>query len=500
SGSSHGLGARPLPPAWLAVPARAAAHPLLLLAAALGLPLAAAIAFGGLVAFAEADALVIFLSLLACVFIVFDFRTGVVFLILLFPLSASAMFPRSIGGITGLNPINLLIAGTFAASWLRHGAADGRPPLPPAPLVWCYVLPIVLAGLAGSQHLGSVTPELIALIPLDFNSVGNYLLNILVKPLLLVVFALLVAAAAARSRRPERLLVPMLASIAAMCLISIAFAVTSGLSLDQMASSGARMFLSPLGLHANDLGRLYAIAYALMLYTCAATRDNGLRLALVAGMALVVAALVLTFSRGAFFGFVVVNGLFLLSRRNAGTFLLAAAALAGLVLLLPGAVFERVASGWGGGLNALSAGRVDEIWLPLLPELLRSPLIGNGLASIAWSDAMRSGLMQTVGHAHNAYLNLLLDMGLLGLGLIGAYFVHVWRGFRRLAVDPAIAPTLQGFYAGAAAGLISFLLAGFFGSSLTPCLEQIFLWFAIGMMYGQRHAAKNAPAAEAAPC
>ena len=36
----------------------------------------------------------------------------------------------------------------------------------------------------------------------------------------------------------------------------------------------------------------------------------------------------------------------------------------------------------------MSAGRIDDIWLPLLPELFKSPLWGNGLNSIMWSYAM----------------------------------------------------------------------------------------------------------------
>jgi len=45
---------------------------------------------------------------------------------------------------------------------------------------------------------------------------------------------------------------------------------------------------------------------------------------------------------------------------------------------------------------------------------------------------------------------------------------------------------LRGFYQGAAAGLAGFLVAGIAGSYLTPRPVQIFLWLAIGMMYGQR--------------
>jgi hypothetical protein len=44
---------------------------------------------------------------------------------------------------------------------------------------------------------------------------------------------------------------------------------------------------------------------------------------------------------------------------------------------------------------------------------------------------------------------------------------------------------MRGFYQGAAAGLVSFAVTGFAGSSLYPRPEYVFLWLAIGMMYGQ---------------
>jgi len=77
-------------------------------------------------------------------------------------------------------------------------------------------------------------------------------------------------------------------------------------------------------------------------------------------------------------------------------------------------------------------------------------------------------------------------MGIAGLILLCAYFVHVWKGFRALSVDPALSPTLRGFYLGAAAGLASLLISYVTDSSLRPGPEQSFLWLAIGMMYGQR--------------
>lgn len=455
------------------------------LAAMLGIPLAAAVLMGALVVFAEAQAVVVAVSLIACVFVMIDFRFGVASLVILMPLSASTVFPHSMAGVTGLNPINLLLLGTLA-SLLAHGLPEGGwARLAPRPLVWFYAVPVLAAGLLGLRHAGEIPSDFVIANLIAFDSPDGYLRDIVLKPLLLVLFAVLVGAGVARSQRPEGFLVPMVISVWMMCLLTVAYFYLSGASLAEAASATERGFLSPLGLHANDLGRYYAVAYALMLFTAAATPDHWLRLALIATMGVLVIALTLTFSRSAFFGFLLVSVIFLLSRRRFGIVLLGAALLATLAWIAPPAVFDRIGMGWGEGLNAISAGRVDEIWTPLMPELLKSPLWGNGLASTLWSDATRSGRIPLVGHPHNAYLATLLDMGVLGLVLLGAFYVHVWKGFRAMRADVTLSRTQRGFFTGAAVGLAVFLVAGFTGSSLTPAPEQFYLWLAIGMMYGQ---------------
>src|SRR5687767_13720369 len=111
-----------------------------------------------------------------------------------------------------------------------------------------------------------------------------------------------------------------------------------------------------------------------------------------------------------------------------------------LLILMPGTIRDRVMRGFGGDLNALTTGRTGEIWLPLLPELWRSPFIGNGLSSILWSEAMRSERILQVGHAHNAYLETLLNMGVIGLLLVLSFFALLLREFWRASRDPAISP------------------------------------------------------------
>jgi O-antigen ligase len=444
--------------------------------------------WGSAVAVAGLNALYLCVSLLGCVFILRDFRVGVVLLILLLPISRSYVFPREMLGITGLNPFNLLLVATLG-SCLLHGLFDGSiRRFMPHPLLWLYIAAIAVAGALGSRHVADIAPYYTMNQLLPFDSVAGYLRELVLKPLLMVVFALLVGAAVSKAAQPEKFLVPTLISIWVMGLMVVVFVSLSGAALSDMASR-ARNPLTELGMHANEFGRLYAVAYALLLFTWAESKQFGFRLALLASMALVAAALMLTFSRGAFLCFTVVNVLFLLWRCNAKTLAYAGLLAAVALLLLPGAVYDRVTTGFGSGLNSISAGRTEWIWLPLLPEVLRSPFYGHGLGSTLWSEAMRRAdgvAILGVTHPHSAYLEAALDMGIAGLAIACAYFAHVWKGFRALSVDPALSPTLRGFYLGAAAGLASFLIAAIADSSLRPGQEQAFLWLAIGMMYGQR--------------
>ena len=319
------------------------------------------------------------------------------------------------------------------------------------------------------------------------------------KPMLMLVFAVVVGAAVAKSARPERFLLPALVSICVMAALVLVFVAHSGIALAELAKEDSREFLSTLGLHANDLGRLYAVAYALALFTWSETPSRALRLALLAAAAMTAVALILTFSRGAFVALAVVSALYVLWRFSAKTLLVAAFAVVAALLFARGAISERLSSGQGAGLDAISSGRLNALWLPLLPEVLHHPVLGNGIGSILWSDAMRRGAGQTmlvVTHPHNAYLQAALDMGISGLVLLCAYFAHVWKGLRTLAKDPGVAPALRGFYQGAAAGLAGIMVANCTDSSLTPRPEQAFLWLAIGMMYGYqaRRAAATAVA------
>jgi O-antigen ligase len=468
-----------------------------------GAAVALLLLFGALsgvgIALGEVQAMLASAALIAGIGALLDFRIGAVFLMVLLPVASVSFFPRGMFGFTGLNPINLLMAATLASFVLRGRQLSL---LAPRPLLLLYVLPIVIAGLIGSRHVDEILPFFYESLLIHFTDAAGYLRDIVLKPLFIVICALLVGAALAQSKRPEGFLAPIVIAVWVMSLTAITLVVTSGVRLGVLASTGSREFFSTLGMHANDLGRLYAVAYALLLFTWGETRDKALKTLLVVTMGVLTIALILTFSRGAMMGFLMINGLFLLWKFNART--LAIALLVGALglMLAPGAVWTRLTLGFAGGgdMNAVSAGRIDEIWGPLaLFDLWKSPLWGSGLDSVMWANAAWNGSMLLVTHPHNAYLQAWLDMGLIGLVLLLAFFWHVAKGMLALGSNAYLSPTMRGFFQGAFAGLICFLVTGVAGSSLRPVAEFTFLWLAIGMMYGMRARVPDRPAAGATP-
>jgi O-antigen ligase len=386
--------------------------------------------------------------------------------------------------VTGLNPFNVVLGATLV-SYLARGKDLAR--FVPKPLFWLYLVPVVIAGLIGTRHVDDIYPYFYEIEVIHFTDALGYLRDVLLKPMFMVVASLLIGAAVAQAKRVENFLTPIIIAVWVMSLMLIGYVATAGLSLGELALATQRSLLSVLGMHANDLGRLYAVAYALLLFTWGETKDYKLKTMLLVTMGALTLALLFTFSRGAFVGWIMVNVLFLVWKFNARTMGLAILAAGLAVAFMPGAVISRMSLGLIGGadVNEISAGRIDEIWMPLMPELFKSPIWGSGLDSTMWANALWAETMLPVTHPHNAYLQAILDMGLLGLGVLLAFYWLVYRQFRALGSNAYLSPTMRGFYQGAVAGLLCFIVTGFAGSSLRATPEFAFLWIAIGMMYGQ---------------
>ncbi|HZN85487.1 MAG TPA: O-antigen ligase family protein [Burkholderiales bacterium] len=443
-----------------------------------------AIAGGYALATAELQALYIGLAGAAAVAVLLDYRIGAILLVLLLPVSATSLFPRGLLGVTGLNPVNMLLGATLIA-YLAKGRLEHAGAFIPRPLLWLYIVPIVAAGLLGIRHVDDIHPGFYDALVINFTTWPGYLRDNMVKPLLTVLIAVLVGAAVAKARKPEPYVTALMVGVVLLALVMFSFVIASGVRIGWLASPRARAFFDQIGTHANELGRTFVTTYALLLFAWWETKHEKAKVAMFAALGIITIGIVLTFSRNAFLGFFLVNGLFLLWRFQAKKLGLAMLGFAAAAAFAPNAVYRRLTHNLDtGNADAVSAGRIEGIWGPLIPDMMESPIWGQGLDSILWSNAVSSGHALFVGHPHNAYLQAVLDMGVIGLALLVAYYFTVWRGFRALGSNAYLSPTMRGFFQGACAALLAFALAGVTGGSLRPQPENVPLWMAIGIMYG----------------
>ncbi len=259
-----------------------------------------------------------------------------------------------------------------------------------------------------------------------------------------------------------------------------------------MSASSARGLLTRTGMHANEIGIFAAFALTLMIFAMAnPDRNDGLRWLYVLTGGIAAVLLVVSFSRGGFLAFLVGLVVFFVVQRRirvvfVGLFLVLLA-----IPLLPTELYERLAVGLNTGgsqilhsnNDPLTAGRVSGVWIPLLAEVEKHPLFGNGLLAVAWSMPFRSGalVLQTL-NPHSMYLKILLEVGLVGFALLGFFFVGLWRRFRMAARDRATPVHLAWLFEGAAAALIGYGAFGVSGGDYLPNPLNALLWVVFGLL------------------
>ncbi|MFO1294401.1 MAG: O-antigen ligase family protein [Rubrivivax sp.] len=421
-----------------------------------------------------------------------DFRFAVFALMLAFPLTATYFFPRKLFGVTGLNPFNVLFLFALS-SFLLHRLFSRRERLAPLPSLR-FFWPLA-AALAAGTIIGSRSVDLIPAFyyreSILFETKGEYVRDVFVKPLITLTFVYLIAAAVARSRRMQPWAWLVLLGGSTLAVLVLLFVVLAGVPIGALSEASARSFLSPTGLHANELGVALLPLYAIALFMVPALPQARARFAAMSIAALALVALALTFSRAAFLAVLLVSVLFAVKRRRLIWVLFALAIVVLAALMAPQPIKDRLVRGWDtstiGARNSssdtLTAGRVGGIWRPLWPDARGHAIVGNGIHSTMWSSAARRGLI-FVGHPHNAFLQLIMDYGVVFGALVVLFLWRVWRLWRRLARSPAVPPVLRAFFDGVSVAFIAFLGQCLTGSTLVFELSHAVYLGALGLALG----------------
>lgn len=238
-----------------------------------------------------------------------------------------------------------------------------------------------------------------------------------------------------------------------------------------------------VGMHGNDISNYCILAFPVIL-AWTLTKKSVLP---VLSLCAIVAGTLLTFSRTGYF--LIIMGLFLylmFSGRLKWLPVTVTVLAVVLMLFIPDMILERAVMGLSeGDANELSAGRVNYLWVPLLHELINDSqkiLFGMGRFGITHTDAWIQGRISNYVHAHNVFLDFVLDMGIIGLSIILILFAMVMVYFFKTAKKAKeTLPYYSNLLNGCLVSIICFLIAGMTGRSFFPNQGNFYLWIVLGL-------------------
>lgn len=449
----------------------------------LGIGVLAAMLFGLISAVANGwIALLLFAPVLPVLFVLRDFRVGVVLLIVLLPFQNSPLLPQ----FSGFNLVNYMVLATMGSLVLsllfsREATYVRWPRI----VWWAYLLPIACGTVLGLLHVKSA-PQVQELV--SYSTPYVYLTATVLKPLFTMLVAWMLGTAVSRSERPQLFLIPIVLASVLPAFSIFAFVAKSGLSLQVLGSEHSRTLLGVLGMHANGFGQFFGLAFTMLLFISPLATRLRDKVALFTSIAIVTLALLLTFSRG---GWVVaaVGGLsFVLVHRRMRYVFILLFVLVAAAAFMPDAIVDRLMVGISdsqvqrvpGKFDALTAGRVW-LWKTLLPDFWHSPLWGSGVGSVAWSSPVRAGIFYFV-HPHNVFLRILLDLGVAGFLMFFLFFRYLVRQAIAIARAPDTPPALRAVAQGVAASVVAMFLGDMAGGHYLAGPEQVVLWMSIGLL------------------
>jgi O-antigen ligase len=325
--------------------------------------------------------------------------------------------PTSMLGIPGLNLWNVSLLA-IVLCWLRqHRPRPAGPPNPLAPwnmVFFVYLLTIVLIGLGGLADVGALRKQYV-------DGVNLMLMDGIINPLKFAVLGLLFYDGT-RTRQNIRWV--LLATVGSGLLYGLMMFKTLGPRVFTIDYRAARRATDKLiGLHANDMAEVLAFAVWGAVVICLILPKRWQQAFWVAIILAVIPTFTALKSRAGFFAFSMVGVTLGVLRWRRLLVLLPVLAAVGVVL--DPSIRERVLMGFGEGIaqesdnwDTISAGRMTYLWPPVVEQIGHSPLMGHGRYAIQREDVYERILMladSVPDHPHCAYLEILLDGGVIGL-------------------------------------------------------------------------------------
>ncbi len=401
--------------------------------------------------------------------------------------------PKSIGGIQGLNPWNLLMMNVLLA-WRFNRRSEG--------LVWDT--PPSVLGLAVAYLFVIVVAFLRLLLDFDgFGQSGDFeehsrfwaVSEFLINGVKWVLPGVLLFDACRTRRRIQ---------VALTCILAVYFLlalqVIKHMPLSSVAKSGAelsrlanKILTSSVGYHRVNLSMMLSGASWAMLTTLPLVQSRRNRLFIMGAAGAIALGQALTGGRAGYVTWGLLGTILCLVRWRSLLPVIPLTVLA-VCIFLP-SVRDRMLMGFGSSsgpftretdVSEITSGRTIA-WSYVIPKIYESPIFGYGRQAMVRAGVYRKIMDdynegESFPHPHNAYLEMLLDNGIVGFVLvIPFYLVVLLHGFRVLLdrSDPLFAAV-----GGTGCALVLALLIAAMGSqSFYPREGSVGMWAAIGLLF-----------------
>ena len=403
-------------------------------------------------------------------------------LILLTALVKRYDFPTSVGSIQGLNLWNILFANVFVA-WLvtrRHQGFFWDMPRNVNVFLVLWLV-VILVGWA-RMMFGGDRPEDLTLA----NLISERLINTIKWPLLaLPLFD------GCRTRHHVKLALACILLLSALFVVQLVRYVPPMVILEPGNLRHRGNIPSDIGISINNASKMMSGVPWAMLTIMPLLKRHKYRFLMLGACVTSLYALALTGGRSGLIGCGMTYLLLCVLRWRRYLILLPLLVLIAFIAL-PGAStemlygFDEIDVTGEKTVNSymFTTGR-NVIWPHVFAKIRETPIIGHGREA-----TRRTGLREQfraedkdvdVAHPHSAYLEALLDNGLIGFVVIVGLHTLIWAYSVRLFVDRGdpMCAVGGGF---ALALLTGHLVAYMGGQSFYPEVTDVGLWCAIGVM------------------
>ena len=392
----------------------------------------------------------------------------VAFFVVAIPLMSNKYLPGQVFDIRGLSPINFVTALAFIAVIIKlslsgriYGYVVRFLTLPVFICIFVFAIGVGLTMTSGGDHLFFQGPSGLT----QKHSTTDFLLYEVIRPLQIFLVGLLVLVTCDMLGNKTVMQRAMLLAPIALSALALIFSLEGGI---ENYKTARQMLGIRMGMHGNGFG---ALSLYFLIAAITMREHNWPRVRYVAiGFAFL--GIVLSYSRMAFVATILMLAC-LYFKLPAKERIVIGGLVVGVIILFSGQLIARLQFGLsddlgGVDVNAFSAGRTAEIWTPGFKQFLQKPIFGYGIGMLV--DSPTAGRI----NPHNAYLSILLDLGLVGFLAIAN--IIYW------AVKYCLKNNDETLYL-----IMAMLILSLTGHSFYPGPSNYVVWVFYGMMLHTRY-------------